>query len=580
MRRERKIGLTLALAAVISLSVSGCGGSDSDDSNTQSPDTKQVIDIKQVSGLAIDGYLSKAKVCIDVNNNSTCDAGEPTATTDETGKFDISTTLTNLSEYNVLVEAVPGVTVDSDNNSTTIQKAFFLKANASEPEVVSPITTLIQNNLELNASLTKVDVIAQIKKDLNVSENIDITGDYIANKVGADTIVYEKIHTVARVVTKAIATTLESDGNVTEANFNASTKIMLDDIATKIETITFEVEKDDFNEDSYDVSVTVDETKVTELEKKIEDEANTQEPEVDNRVMKVVQELYTGNWSMEKNYTYNSEGLLIKKVEQELGEGGFTYEDQYTYDAHGNLIKTTALFSMEDEPTPVGESITKNTYSEVGTLIKVETEEKTTIYNDDKTIAKEITNDRNTTYHYTNGLLTSKFATFTDFTLYYPSGTRFLSIINGDKPEYLTMLTEYEYEGTKLKTLKAYEYNEGNATLKEIYETQTYSYNENGDVTLVSIDAGTLGSELIHLTAHNYDAATNKLTRVLESAKSWKYNDANERVPYYDIKDTQFTYDENLNVIEKAISYYERENEVDGEVQREETTTYIWDYIN
>jgi hypothetical protein len=367
---------------------------------------------------------------------------------------------------------------------------------------------------------------------------------------------------------------------------------MLDDIATKIETITFEVEKDDFNEDSYDVSVTVDETKVTELEKKIEDEANTQEPVTDNRIMKVVKEVFTGNWTMETDFTYNSEGLLIKKSELQGGEGEDSWETSYTYDAHNNIIETYNIAFGESS-----KYLTINTYNAEGILIKVEPKEEgiTIIYNDDKTVAKELqlsrkynddysaytlVNDRNTTYNYTNGLLTSKFATFTDFRLYYPSGTRFLSIINGEKPEYLTMLTEYEYEGTKLKTLKAYEYNEGNATLKEIYETQTYSYNENGDVTLVSIDAGTLGSELIHLTAHNYDATTNKLTRVLESTKRWKYNDANERVAYYDIKDTQFTYDENLNVIEKAISYYERENEVDGEVQREETTTYIWDYIN
>ena len=591
MKTKQTIGMSLALATLISLSMSGCGGSDSSDTTSTSSS------VKQVSGVAIDGYLSKAKVCIDVNANSKCDVDEPTATTDADGKFSISTALTNLSQYSVLVEAVSGITVDSDNNTTTIQKPFFLKANASEPEVISPITTLIQNNLELNASLTKADVVAQIKRDLNVSQSVDIAGDYIAKKVGADVAVYGKIHTIARVVTKAIATTLESNANVTDANFNASTKVMLDDIATKIDTIATEVDKKDFKEDSYVVKVVVDNTKVTDLEKKIEDEKNTQEPQSDNRIMKVVKEVYTGNWSMETNYTYNSEGLLIKKSELQGGEGEDAWETSYRYDAHNNIIETNNIAFGEST-----KYLTTNTYNAEGILIKVEPQEggKIIIYNDDKTVAKELqfsrkynddysaytlVNDRNTTYNYTNGLLTSKFATFTDFTLYYPSGTRFLSYptVNGvaaEKPAYLTMLTEYEYEGTKLKTVKAYTYNKESASIKEIYETQTYAYNDNGDVTLVSIDAGALGAELIHFTAHNYDASINKVMRVLESAKKWKYNTANERVPYYDIKDTKFTYDENLNVTEKSIETYERENEVDGKVETTEKTIYTWDYIN
>ena len=567
MKAEQTVGMSLVLATLISFGMSGCGGSGSNDTVITTPS------VKQVSGIAIDGYLSKAKVCIDINANSKCDVNEPTTTTDVDGKFSISTELTNLSQYSVLVEAVPGVTVDSDNN-TIVQKAFFLKANASEPEVISPITTLIQNNLELNASLTKADVIAQIKRDLNVSDNINITGDYIAKKVDVDSVVYGKIHTVARVLTKAIATTLDTNTNITDTNYNASTKIMFADIATNIKKIATDVDKDTFNEDSYEVTVVVNNTKVTELEKKIGEVQNIENPVTDNRIIKVVKEVFIGNWTMNTDFTYNSEGLLIKKSELQEGEGGDTWETTYTYDAHNNITETINTAFGESSK----HSIT-NTYNEAGILIKVESGINTTIYNNDKTIAKELSSDRNTTYQYTNGLLTSKFTTFSDFTLYYPSGTRFLSIINGEKPAYLTMLTEYEYDGTKLKTVNAYEYNKENATVKKLAEVQTYAYNANGDVTLVSINADNFGGELIQLTAYNYDASTNKLKRVLVSDKKSKYNDENEIIDYYDIKDTMFKYDENLNLTEKAISYYERENSIDGNVTFSEKTIYTWDYI-
>ncbi|WP_412514618.1 hypothetical protein [Shewanella indica] len=73
------------LAVLLSATLlSACGNSDSDDN--QPPVTKDISVLGQVSYL---GAVAGADVCADLNRNLSCDADEPTTTTDSDGKYQL-----------------------------------------------------------------------------------------------------------------------------------------------------------------------------------------------------------------------------------------------------------------------------------------------------------------------------------------------------------------------------------------------------------------------------------------------------------------------------------------------------------
>jgi hypothetical protein len=65
-----------------------------------------------LSGTVIDGYLEGAKVCLDVNSNGTCDSGEPSATTDNGGKYQLALGNINAAGLNLIAE-IPATAKDS-----------------------------------------------------------------------------------------------------------------------------------------------------------------------------------------------------------------------------------------------------------------------------------------------------------------------------------------------------------------------------------------------------------------------------------------------------------------------------------
>jgi len=52
----------------------------------------------------IDGYLVGAKVCLDMNANGLCDAGEPSDTTRAKGAYSLSVSAADVAKYSIVVE--------------------------------------------------------------------------------------------------------------------------------------------------------------------------------------------------------------------------------------------------------------------------------------------------------------------------------------------------------------------------------------------------------------------------------------------------------------------------------------------
>lgn len=141
MDQKRKINLLAA--AIASLSLAGCGGGGGSQASMSTPGGGgQTATTSSVSGLAIDGYLSNAEVCLDVNLNGQCDSSEPSTFTSTNGGYLITgVPQSEASTAPVLLIAKAGVTVDQDTGNP-VSSSYSMYAPAGY-HVVSPITSLV-----------------------------------------------------------------------------------------------------------------------------------------------------------------------------------------------------------------------------------------------------------------------------------------------------------------------------------------------------------------------------------------------------------------------------------------------------
>ncbi|MEA2017852.1 MAG: hypothetical protein U9N59_05330, partial [Campylobacterota bacterium] len=223
MTNFKKISLSLAVATA--LSFSGCGSSSSDDTTNNDDDTSNN---STVSGKVADGYLDKAKVCLDKNENGKCDTDEPN-TLSVNGDYSLSVTTTDVGKYPILVE-VTTATVDLDDNQT-VTNGYTLSAPKDSTGFISPITTLIQNEIEKYPVLTKDDALKRVSDKLNItSTQSKLLTDYVAN--GSDSESF-KLHEVGKVIATlqgALELKLTQSTVMTDDNKKASNNQILNSI--------------------------------------------------------------------------------------------------------------------------------------------------------------------------------------------------------------------------------------------------------------------------------------------------------------------------------------------------------------
>jgi hypothetical protein len=137
--------LRIALSATVLVSLVACGGGGGGSSPA-------AVSGAALSGKVIDGPISGATVCLDVNSNNTCDTGEPTATTDATGNYTLPEYAGSLDGLHILA-VVPAGAIDLDTN-TAVTDAYIMLAPAKNPSFVTPLTTLVSAQMLANPSLT------------------------------------------------------------------------------------------------------------------------------------------------------------------------------------------------------------------------------------------------------------------------------------------------------------------------------------------------------------------------------------------------------------------------------------------
>ena len=172
--------LSLAICGVLA----GCGGSGSSGHSTTPPstNTSKTLDVK-----AIDGYLKGAQVWLDVNGDGLLTTGEPTATTDATGKATLDVTaIATPADYRVLVQAIANQTEDvGDGTSgavaTKVTKSYVMSAPKGST-IVTPLTTLVEQTMSAKG-LTQEQAAQEVASQLGLdsSKSAELLTDFMAS---------------------------------------------------------------------------------------------------------------------------------------------------------------------------------------------------------------------------------------------------------------------------------------------------------------------------------------------------------------------------------------------------------------
>lgn len=191
-----KPSLATSLIAAAVLTACGGGGGSSTPAATVS-----------LAGVVADGYLTGAKVCLDQNENTVCDAGEPFATTVAGGKYTITgITAGDESKYPIVAE-VPASATDSDFAGTNVGKAFVLTAPKGNT-TVTPLSSLVHQELQATPALSAASAVANVKAALGITS--DPLADYIATPNG-------DAHIRAQMITQSLKNNADAIGGGTSA---------------------------------------------------------------------------------------------------------------------------------------------------------------------------------------------------------------------------------------------------------------------------------------------------------------------------------------------------------------------------
>jgi hypothetical protein len=175
---------TCILAAAL---LAGCGGGG--------------ITGEPVGGRLVDGYISGASVCLDLNANAACDADEPRGITDANGSWTLYAAKgTNLADYFVIADIPSTGAYDSDAPGVQLSASKML-APANESQVISPLTTVVSGFMMAGDSAESAKT--KTRSLLGLPGSYNFASDHVAL---GDT----QAHAAAKVVNAALTNAVGS----------------------------------------------------------------------------------------------------------------------------------------------------------------------------------------------------------------------------------------------------------------------------------------------------------------------------------------------------------------------------------
>ncbi len=269
MNKKKVLSMLLAGTFGMSTVLTGCGGGGGTDnpvadaidpgSNQQAP----VSTAEPVSGVVADGYLNGAKVCLDVNLNKACDETEPSVFSGAGGQYTIAVEElaklpegTTADDFPILVEVKPEYNVmdEVDGDGTPVTKEYILSAPKGKPEFVSPITTLIHEEMESSVEeITPEKAEENVKARIGVADDIDLFEDYIAPNTEGMTEEQaaerkekmETVHMVAQVVANTMGdmkAQLDKVEGMENISLDVIIKAVVNEVMNRLESIVTQVE--------------------------------------------------------------------------------------------------------------------------------------------------------------------------------------------------------------------------------------------------------------------------------------------------------------------------------------------------
>ena len=204
-----------------------------------------------ISGVAVDGYLQGANVCLDKDGDQKCTAADSAiATTTADGGYSLVVDAGDAELYPVLVQVIGGTTIDSDDpNGEPVAKDSIMNAPVGKYSLVSPLTTLVQGKIADNSGLDADAAERLVIDDLGIDSdsNLSLFDDYVAEKQNTDLdseaqADYDFVHSVAQLVAQAIADNIEKVSN----DLNESTTVDADgeDFNEVVQIVVTEVAED------------------------------------------------------------------------------------------------------------------------------------------------------------------------------------------------------------------------------------------------------------------------------------------------------------------------------------------------
>jgi predicted small lipoprotein YifL len=150
-KMKKYISSGLALSVIVALAGCGGGGGSSTPPSSQGTTT---------SGTASDGYLSGSTVCLDLNNNGSCDSGEPVTITDAKGAYSLKIPQ---SQEGIVAQAKPSLLVsggiDIDSKAAlvgTLRAPFTSQAQANITPLSTMAQSLVKNGMSADNAYKKV----------------------------------------------------------------------------------------------------------------------------------------------------------------------------------------------------------------------------------------------------------------------------------------------------------------------------------------------------------------------------------------------------------------------------------------
>jgi len=177
---SKKQAAALAIGAALLTTLSGCGGGSDGAAAPNPPPTEPAL--VTLSGLVtVDQGIQNAVVCMDLNANSACDAGEPvSAKTGASGAYSLRYDPTKITPAQVaaaslIAPMVPGLASDP---ATTLDAArpgqpatsaaYVLRLAPGKRGAINPLTTLVAAGVA--AGMSEASARANVATQLGIAE--------------------------------------------------------------------------------------------------------------------------------------------------------------------------------------------------------------------------------------------------------------------------------------------------------------------------------------------------------------------------------------------------------------------------